>query len=329
MIVESNQFLLYRVWVTPRTIPIGFESIQMQHDEPSTPLLPPDVIHKSPDISCDGTARSTRYKDVLKARAEYNKLRLAKASVRRHRKFVFGAIYESMFSGYHEIDPVVSDYDLNVTLSSEIVSVVRIRLVRPDDVVGKTNLLSSVVAMCRSLNGPGNARGNRVGDVGAMHAIGLKSASSKAIFKTEESSIPKVAVASAIMREWLEDNLRDDLSEIVQTDASLNVKYPTSMSNGPGARLMVSVNLGNSPHYDIGDTSRSVAIWVEEKPGQAENWFFVLPNVSLAGSQGVVIKLAHGVVISWDGTSIFHCSSNPKPGAGNKVYGCMWSSARK
>ena len=321
--------MLCRVWVAPRKETIRFECIQIQHDEPSAPLLPPDVIHKSPDNSCDGTARSTRYKDVPKARTEYNKLRLAKASVRRHRKFVFGAIYESIFSGYQEIDPLVSDYDLIVTLSSGIASVVRIRLVRPDDGVGKSNLLSSVVAMCRSFHGPGNARGHRVGDVGAMHAIGLKSASSKEIFKTEETAVPKVAVASAIMREWLEDNLRDDLREIVQADASMDVQYPTSLSKGPGSRLMISVNLGNSPHYDTGDTARSVAIWVEEKPGQAENWFFVLPNVSLSGSMGLVIKLAHGVVISWDGTSIFHCSSNPKPGAGNKVYGCMWSSSRK
>ena len=97
--------MLYRVWVAPRKETIRFECIQIQHDEPSAPLLPPDVIHKSPDNSCDGTARSTRYKDVPKARTEYNKLRLAKASVRRHRKFVFGAIYESIFSGYQEIDP--------------------------------------------------------------------------------------------------------------------------------------------------------------------------------------------------------------------------------
>jgi len=284
----------------------------MEHDVHSTPLLPPDVIHNSPDISCDGTARSTRYKDVKKARSEYNKLRLDKASVRRHRKFVYGAIYESLFAGYCEIDPVDSDYDLMVTLSSEITSVLRIRLVAPDDGVGKTNLLASVVALGRSLKGPGNARGNRVGDVGAMHAIGLKSASSKEIFKTCESSLQKVAVASATMREWLEDNLRDDLREIVQADANLNVQYPTSMATGPGSRLMISVNLGNSPHYDTGDTSRSIAIWVEEKPGQAENWFFVLPNVSIKGSQGVAIKLVHGVVISWDGRVVFHCSSNPK-----------------
>jgi hypothetical protein len=88
----------------------------MAHDLPNTPLLPPDMIHNSPDNSCDGTTRTTRFKEVQKARTQYNKLRLEKKSCRRFRKFVFGAIYESIFSGYLEVDPVDSDYDLNVTL---------------------------------------------------------------------------------------------------------------------------------------------------------------------------------------------------------------------
>ena len=65
--------------------------------------------------------------------------------------------------------------------------------------------------------------------------------------------------------------------------------------------MIVSVNLANAQHYDVGDTAESFAIWVEEKPGQSENWYFILPNVSVLGSKGVVVKLVHGVVICWDG----------------------------
>jgi hypothetical protein len=92
--------------------------------------------------------------------------------------------------------------------------------------------------------------------------------------------------------------------------------------------MMISVNLANSPHYDTGDTSVSVAIWVEEKPGQSENWYFILPNMSHQGSKGIVVKLYHGLVISWDGRDIFHCTSKTRVGDGNKVYGCLWSSAK-
>jgi hypothetical protein len=301
----------------------------MEHDTPDTPLLPPDLIYNSSDISCDGSSRSTRFKDMTKARQEYNKLRKEKLSLHRKRKYVFGATYENIFTGYFEVDPLVSDYDLIVTLDKRQDSVVRIRLVAPFDGVGKTNLLSSIVELGRSLSGPGNARGCRVGDLGAMHAIGLKSATSKEIYKTSENTNKKVAVASAVMREWLEDHMREDLGEIVQTDTNSQIEKPLSMPKGPGSRMMVSVNLANAPHYDSGDTARSIAVWVEERPGLAQNWYFVLPNVSHKGSKGVIIRLVHGVVISWDGREIFHCSSRAKQGDSNKTYGCMWSSSRK
>lgn len=304
------------------------------------------MIHNSSDISCDGSSRSTRFKTVEKARLEYNNLRKEKLSVLRHRKFLFGAVYESIFPGYHVVDPLLCDYDLVVMLPSGKVSEMRIRLVAPDDFVEKTHVLSALVDLGRSLSGPGNARGFRVGDIGSMHAIGIKSVttndvnktsegtnrkgavSSNVLYKTSESTNKKVTVASNVMREWLEDHMRDVLGEIVRTDKALDIQYPPAMPRGPGSRLMVSVNLANSPHYDSGDSAKSIAIWVEEKPGQAENWFFVLPNVSHKGKQGLVVKLCHGVVISWDGREIYHCSSKATQGDGNKTYGCMWSSSR-
>jgi hypothetical protein len=65
---------------------------------------------------------------------------------------------------------------------------------------------------------------------------------------------------------------------------------------------------------------------VEEEPGRAKNWAFIIPDVAINGSRGVVIKLFHGAVVSWDGRKIRHCSSIPKPGDDNNVYGCMFGS---
>ena len=318
-----------RVWVGTRKEVTILKCVQLQHDSPGLPLLPPDVIEKSTDNSCDGTPRTTRFKDIAKARAEYNRLRLEKLSVRRQRKFVFGAMYESIFPGSFLVDPFGCDYDLVVTLPSGKESVVRVRLVSPDEGIDKKNLLTSIVELGRSLSGPGNCRGHRVGDGGTMHAIGLKSASSKELYKINESTCSKAKTASTVMREWLEDNMRDTLRLILSVDESFKVVYPDSMPRGPGSRMMVSVNLANSPHYDMGDTAESIGIWVEEKPGQSENWYFVLPNVSCGGSHGVLIKLLHGVVISWDGRQIYHCTSKTNQGDGNKTYGCMWSSSRE
>lgn len=320
--------LLRRVWVPARQNPVCLDCIQSEHDTPITPLLPPDEIRSSSDLSCDGTPRSTKFREVSRARLDYNTLRTEKMSCRRLRKYVYGAVYHNLFQGYFEVDPLNSNYDLMVTLHSGKQSVIKIRLASPEEGVGKDNLLAAMVELGGALNFPGNSRGFRVGDIGAMHAIGLKSAASKEFFVIKERVSTAVRKASSLMREWLEDNMRDVLGEIVATDKKLNATYPPWMPRGPGSRLMVSVNLANSPHYDTGDTAPSIAIWVEKKPGQSKNWFFVLPNVSYNGSQGLVIKLVHGVVISWDGREIFHCTSETQQGKGNKTFGCMWTSSK-
>ena len=317
-----------RVWINPSRRVVKLECIQLLHDTPDTPLLPPDCIHMSPDNSFDGTPRSRCLKDPQLARGEYNRLRKAKASAKRQRKFVFGAMYEELFQGYYEVDPMFKDYDLVVTLPSKKSSHLYIRMVAPDTGIAKDNLLASLVEVGRSLSGPGNCRGKGVGDLGSMHAIGIKSASSRCVYVTKETTSRKVEIASKLMTDWMQDNLRDVLSAIRRKDAELCLEPCPSLKDAPGSRMMISVNLANSPHYDTGDTSESVAIWLEEKPGQSENWYFVLPNMSYKGSKGVIVKLHHGLVISWDGREIFHCTSKTFVGDGNKVYGCLWSSTR-
>ncbi len=308
---------------------IQLECIQFAHDTLETPLLPPDCINSSPDISYNDTPRTTRLHDPIRARHEYNQLRKEKSSVLRRRKFVFGAMYDKLFPGYYEVDPMFKDYDLLVTLPSKKLTNVKIRLISPYDGIDKSNLLGSVVELGRTLSGPGNCRGKDVGDLGSMHAIGLRSASSKICYVTKDNTVAKVELVSSMMTEWMQDNLRDVLSLIRLADAKMHVEPSPSMKNAPGSRMMVSVNLANSPHYDDGDTSQSVAVWVEEKPGQSQNWYFVLPNMSYQGSKGMVVKLMHGLVISWDGREVFHCTSRTVVGEGNNAYGCLWSSTRQ
>jgi len=300
----------------------------LSEDTSDTPLLVPDLIHSSGDISFDGTPRTTRLREPIHAREEYHRLRKAKSSVNRHRKFVFGAMYDRLFPGYYEVDPTLRDYHLVVTLPCKRTTELHIRLVSPYEGDDKRNLLSSVVELGRSLSGPGNCRGKEVGDLGSMHAIGLKSASSKGVYVTKENTSTRVEIASNLMTEWMQDNMRDVLARIRQKDSELNIEPPPSLQNAPGSRMMYSVNLANSPHYDNGDTSESVTIWVEEKPGLSSNWLFVLPNMSHNGSKGIIVKLLHGLVISWDGRLIYHCTSKTVPGDGNKTFGCLWSSTR-
>ena len=77
----------------------------------------------------------------------------------------------------------------------------------------------------------------------------------------------------------------------------------------------LSINLANASHYDVWDASQGFSIWTEDFPGSTKNWYFVLPNLrgnfsdSNREYRGVAIKLTYGVLISWDGRLIRHCTS--------------------
>ena len=95
--------------------------------------------------------------------------------------------------------------------------------------------------------------------------------------------------------------------------------------DGPANMMIVTRNLGNSAHYDF-DRSESFIVWSEEVPGRADGWFFVFPDASINGSKGVVVKMFHGLNLSYDGRKIRHCTSKTNVGKGNNVYGCFVAS---
>ena len=302
---------------------------QESHDSESAPLLPPDRIHLSKDISVEGKPRSTSFSSASHARTEYKKLLMEKSSCRRRRKFVFGAIHEKLFPGFCEVNPLIRDFDLVVKTEHRTSTTIQIRRITPDEGVEKDRMLNEGVLLGRTLSGVGNARGAKVGDLGAMHAIGYRCAATKEVYVTSKETADQVKVVSSLMREWMEDNMSSVLKNLLEVDSSLNVSNSLAcMPVGPGSRMMVSINLANAAHLDVNDTSMSVALWLEEKPGQSTNWYFVLPNLSHDGSNGVVVRLYHGVVISWDAKTIFHCTTKTNVGPDNRVYGCMWGSSK-
>ena len=80
----------------------------------------------------------------------------------------------------------------------------------------------------------------------------------------------------------------------------------------------MSVNLGNSSHYDVNDATQGYAVWTEENPSMGSNWFFVMPNVHGKRPDGVpflglAVRLCHGAAISWDGRALRHCTSISMP----------------
>lgn len=286
------------------------------------------MVHQSGDLSVDGLARSVTFGDVDDARAKYKSLSSKKLSARRRRKYVYGSMYHKFFTGYFELDPSNGDIDLLVDCRPGVVSVLQIRMVSCRDGLGKDNLLEAGVSLGRALGSRGNARGSKVGDAGSMHALGYRCAATKELYVMDDDIKRKVENVSRPMRDWMEDHMPEALKDMIAADRRTDVAYTLScMPTGPGSRMMVSVNLANAAHFDVDDTSTSVAMWLEERPGVATNWYFVLPNLSHQGSNGVVVKLSHGTVISWDAREIFHCTSKTNVGENNRVFGCMWGAS--
>ena len=82
-----------------------------------------------------------------------------------------------------------------------------------------------------------------------------------------------------------------------------------------GHTMDVSFELLNAAHLDVNDASVCFNIWTEDVPGSAKTWYLVLPNLfgkhpdTKRDYLGVAIKLSHGVLISWDGRVVRHCTS--------------------
>jgi hypothetical protein len=89
-----------------------------------------------------------------------------------------------------------------------------------------------------------------------------------------------------------------------------------------GYTVDMSVDLGNSSHYDFNDASQGYSSWLEEIPGKGTNWYFVMPNIhgrrpganlTWVPFTGLAILITNGVSISWDGRDIRHCTSVSEP----------------
>jgi hypothetical protein len=295
------------------------QAIQISDGVEHAPLLPADRMQ---EVSYE--------MDKSSARSMNNFFGSEHKSKFKKRKFVVGATYEKLFAGFCEIDHQV-DGDVNIEVddtSSGTRTVIKIR-----SAAAHSDLLSSIVELGDTMPRTGNCR-RKVGDVGDMFGLGYRSKRTQTIYvqTANKKTAAAMAAVSSGVAAYMTENYNDVLDSILLAEKNgVEVAPPLAAmggDGGPGGTIMISRDLGNSSHFDTADRSHSFAIWVERHDGRAGNWYFILPNLSINGSDGVVIKLRHGVAISWDGRIIRHCSSVTTVGEDNHVYGCMFGSCR-
>ncbi|KAI2496230.1 hypothetical protein MHU86_18281 [Fragilaria crotonensis] len=179
------------------------------------------------------------------------------------------------------------------------------------------------------------------GDLGSMHPIGTRICldgvhRTRYVTSSEESAqslLRDAVVASANLAAV-------SIPAVLRTMQDLEVDggvIPRHGMAGDGCfanitnTMDVSVDLSNASHYDVNDASQGFSIWTEDDPGSTDDWYFVLPNVygKRDGKgptyNGMAIRLKHGVMISWDGRLIRHCTSMMRRAEGKHVYGTFFA----
>lgn len=323
--------------------------IQAYHcPDDSGPRLPPDFI--------DGKDQSEQ--PASKRRITYNERLMISPSVRRHcRRYARSCLHRVIPPNAWTIDPQESpNVDVVIAVQASQTgnskfhvirrSVVQIRYLT--ELHGSVALLRRVRDHAQSVAEgakSGSARAG-CGDMGSMHPIGTRVMQNLTEGKYTSSSdddcllaLADSVHASAMLASMSVPAVLRVVQDL-ETDSGLK---PTPQMSGDGGSYKVStsmdlsVNLSNASHFDVHDASQGFSTWTEDYPGSTKNWFFVLPNVygTKPGTKdsynGLVIRLYHGVLISWDGRIIRHCTSvmERKASGGKKqshnVYGTFFA----
>jgi hypothetical protein len=242
-----------------------------------------------------------------------------------HRRFVLGAYYKNLFPGHAVIQPAANDYDLNLDIIGGGTSTLHIRFVAHCDSLLKAGVeLGNKVKELSSQNLITSVRG---GDFGSMHPIGYRNSKTGLEYKgTNECRKETLAFASEIGA-YLHKNLphvQRDIEEaemLKMGDTPRCESFDTSNPNHRcGNTINISRDLGNPCHYD-NDASYGCSLWLSQTGKSVGNWYFVLPHASIDGSKGVVIVLSHGVLITWHGNDVKHCTAIPEAEDDNEVFG--------
>lgn len=327
---------------TTQSIPLILQAKQLEVDDENAPILPPDFIH------------GVQFHSVDDARRKYKELR--QVHRRKLNQYVSGSLHKELFENkFHVLDhSILGDFDIAIEYVPfggkkkkrkgeplpTCTTWVKVRSARSNKVYLRS-LLAVDTLLVRS---KGSVRLNR-GDSGRMWAMGVKNRGKMTMNtklykgtdhvllrdkKIEEVFSPFLPFMNYYMSEFFGNAFPREFEQVSTGNNDMKVDEHTG-GDGSLHTFMISRDLGNASHVDRNDKSISICTWVEERPGRAENWFLVFQNTSLCDhpSKAIVIKLSHGLTVSWDGRVLHHCTSLTNVGRNNHVYGNFTSVSKE
>ena len=259
------------------------------------------------------------------ARCLYQRYAALRANRYKKRCFVTGAIYTSIFSDRSDIiHPIPGrTIELAIKIGKDVTTTV---LITYDTKVDNVYLLAlNKLGKCFNQHKDNTSRRNNH-DQGKMIVIGQgrKANGSYGFYSLTNSTDDITAATSSVM------NLAEDYYN--NKGFSVAVKSMKDQCGHSGiidrksfvTSIVQSMDLVNSAHIDVNDSTESISTWTESNIYNADNWYFIMPNTTRDGKKGIVIKLRHGVTIKWDGRLLMHCSTVGSKDKSNHVYGTFF-----
>jgi len=268
-------------------------------------------------------------------REAYNKKRASTDSrkfTNKNNNYVNGTFYGEVPNSVHKIEATVDNpkIDLKIDLMDGRSSTIRIRLVHSL----KMQLMNETAHKNVSEHLAGYKKGNAHTHVeggnkhSKMFAFGERNpgqeyATNKRMEEDWKIMQEFVKIKESILEEEFQDTL-NTIRNMEENESNLNLlgKYSRTLD--------ISFNLSNPSHLDRGDQCKGVSMWLSNFPSSDnDSWWFVLPNLSINGSDGVAIHLKHGLCIDWEGSIIRHCTLVPTIRDGEELLGSFLGGKHK
>ena len=292
--------------------------IQISNDNKRSPILAPDLQQ----CVQRGSNFEYNYNSNDEAKNAYQYAMNTKKKDNKQRKYLLGSRYHNIFydnANIIDVREYQGGVNLKINLHDGEETVLKIR-----DVSEERETINIIEDYIRTSNKKSQARCHS-GDRGLMFAYGYHN-SKYGDYISMRDTHNNTREYCIEMRRMLETYFHDEIINIIAADRRQGRIPSINMGgrHGISSYCLISKDLINSAHFDL-DTSVGISVFMEEQENVAKEWYFILPNTTVIGSErAIIIKLFKGCAISWDGRDIFHCTGLKEVGENIHVYGCFF-----
>ena len=263
-------------------------------------------------------------KEIYDARWHYNTYLELRGWNKKKRKYVEGALYTNIFISNCRIIDVGKGEKLDIEIKTQLNVQSTISIFHEPDENHPHLCHCTNLAKVVSRHRPNTFRKN-CNDKGRMFVVGTGRLGSSHVGTYQLTEYPGVEMALSNLK-YADQYYRSiGLSATVDEINNLKrYKNHPSMENCFVSSITSSWNYINAAHVDVDDCCEGIITWTIDEDDVDNEFYFVLPNVTLDGDKATIIKIHNGLTIKIDARLIMHCSSLSFKRKRTNVYGTFF-----